>query len=93
MILNPSLVVLDEPTSALDRTVQAQIIELLRGLQAKHHLSYLFISHDLHVVRALSNYVLVMKNGRVVEQGEAESLFNAPREPYTQALLKAAFRG
>ncbi|MDX9690390.1 MAG: ABC transporter ATP-binding protein [Alphaproteobacteria bacterium] len=93
MILNPSLVVLDEPTSALDRTVQAQIIELLRNLQAKHHLSYLFISHDLHVVKALSNYVLVMKNGRVVEQGEAEDIFNAPRESYTQALLKAAFRG
>lgn len=92
IILNPKLIILDEPTSALDRTVQAQIIDLLRGLQAKHGLSYLFISHDLRVVKALSNYVMVMKNGKVVEQGDAKDLFAAPQKAYTQELFKAAFK-
>jgi microcin C transport system ATP-binding protein len=91
MVLKPRFVVLDEPTSALDRSVQAQIVDLLRDLQARHNLAYLFISHDLKVVRALSDEVLVMKDGRVVEHGPAERLFESPREPYTQALLAAAF--
>jgi microcin C transport system ATP-binding protein len=91
MVLKPRLVVLDEPTSALDRSVQAQIVDLLRDLQARHGLAYLFISHDLKVVRALSNEVIVMKDGRVVEHGSTEQLFSAPREDYTRALLAAAF--
>ena len=90
MILRPKLVVLDEPTSALDMTVQVQIVELLRGLQQKYGLAYLFISHDLNVVRAMSHKVLVMKQGDVVEMGESEALFNAPQHEYTQALLSAA---
>ena len=91
MILRPKLVVLDEPTSALDMTVQVQIVDLLRALQAKWQLAYLFISHDLRVVRALSHHVLVMKAGDVVEQGPADALFAAPQHPYTIALLQAAF--
>jgi microcin C transport system ATP-binding protein len=90
MVLEPRLVVLDEPTSALDVSVQAQIVELLRNLQARHRLAYLFISHDLRVVRAMSHQVLVMKDGVVVEQGAAAQVFESPREPYTQALLAAA---
>jgi len=90
MILRPKLVVLDEPTSALDMTVQVQIVELLRGLQKKYGLAYLFISHDLNVVRAMSHKVLVMKQGDIVEMGESETLFNAPQHPYTRALLSAA---
>jgi microcin C transport system ATP-binding protein len=91
MILRPKLVVLDEPTSALDMTVQVQIVELLRALQVKYKLAYLFISHDLRVVRALSHKVLVMKRGDVVEMGDADQIFDRPQEPYTQALLAAAF--
>ncbi|MGL4528665.1 MAG: ABC transporter ATP-binding protein, partial [Aestuariivirga sp.] len=91
MILKPKFVVLDEPTSALDMSIQAQIIDLLRDLQRKHNLAYLFISHDLKVVKALCEEVIVMKSGKVVERGRSEEIFNAPREPYTQALLKAAF--
>ena len=91
MALQPKFVMLDEPTSALDMSVQAQIVDLLRALQEKHGLSYLFISHDLRVVRALSNDVLVMKDGRIVEQGPAERIFTKPREDYTKALLAAAF--
>ncbi|WP_336809936.1 ABC transporter ATP-binding protein [Bosea sp. MMO-172] len=90
MALDPKFVVLDEPTSALDMSVQAQIVELLRGLQAKRKLGYLFISHDLKVVRALSHRVVVMQNGKVVEEGPAEAIFAQPREAYTQALLAAA---
>ena len=90
MVLKPKFVVLDEPTSALDMSVQAQIVDLLRGLQEKHRLAYLFISHDLKVVRALSDEVIVMKEGRVVEHGAAARIFEAPQHPYTQALLKAA---
>jgi microcin C transport system ATP-binding protein len=92
MALKPRFVVLDEPTSALDMSVQAQIVDLLRELQRKHNLAYLFISHDLRVVRALSNHVVVMQNGLVVEQGPAEDLFERPQTDYTRALLAAAFR-
>ena len=91
MVLEPKFVVLDEPTSALDMSVQAQIVDLLRELQAKKNLAYMFISHDLKVVRALANYVIVMRNGKVVEQGPARDLFAAPKSEYTQALLAAAF--
>lgn len=91
MVLKPKFLVLDEPTSALDMSVQAQIVDLLRDLQATHRLAYLFISHDLKVVRALADEVIVMRHGRVVEHGSAEDLFSAPKEPYTQALIKAAF--
>ena len=91
MILRPDLVVLDEPTSALDMTVQVQIVELLRELQRRHRLAYIFISHDLKVVRALSHKVLVMKEGDVVEEGRGEAVFTNPRTAYTRALLAAAF--
>jgi microcin C transport system ATP-binding protein len=91
MVLEPKFVLLDEPTSALDMSVQAQIVDLLRDLQKKHDLAYLFISHDLKVVRALANYVVVLRNGKVVEEGEAEQVFADPQAPYTQALLAAAF--
>ncbi len=90
MILKPKFVVLDEPTSALDMSVQAQIVDLLRDLQRKNGLAYLFISHDLRVVRALSNHVIVMKDGRMVEQGPAEQIFAAPQQDYTRTLLAAA---
>lgn len=91
MVLKPKFVVLDEPTSALDMSVQAQIVELLRDLQARHNLAYLFISHDLRVVRALADEVIVMKDGKVVEAGSADDIFEAPKTPYTQALMAAAF--
>ena len=91
LILRPKLMVLDEPTSALDMTVQVQIVQLLRDLQQKYGLAYLFISHDLKVVRALSHKVMVMKNGDVVEAGDAQAIFDAPQSDYTKALMKAAF--
>ncbi|WP_193368862.1 ABC transporter ATP-binding protein [Pelagibius marinus] len=91
MVLKPRFVVLDEPTSALDMSVQAQIVDLLRELQQRHNLAYMFISHDLKVVRALADEVIVMRDGKVVEQGRAEQIFDAPAEAYTQALMKAAF--
>ena len=91
MILQPKLLMLDEPTSALDRAVQVQMIELLRDLQVKHGLSYLFISHDLKVVRAMSNRIIVMKGGKCVEMGDAKSLFDDPQHPYTRELLTAAY--
>ena len=90
MILRPRLVVLDEPTSALDMTVQVQIVELLRELQRKYRLAYLFISHDLKVVRALSHKVLVMKSGDIVEAGDAEDVFDRPQSDYTKTLMDAA---
>ncbi|MCV3239846.1 ABC transporter ATP-binding protein [Mesorhizobium sp. ZC-5] len=92
MVLNPRFVMLDEPTSALDMSVQAQVVDLLRGLQAKHNLAYLFISHDLKVVRALANDVIVMRNGKIVEYGPSEQIFERPESDYTKALLSAAFR-
>lgn len=91
MVLKPRFVVLDEPTSALDLTVQSQIIELLKDLQAKYRVSYLFISHDLRVVKAIAHRVLVMRGGKVVEEAETARLFAAPNEDYTKALIKAAF--
>lgn len=89
MVLRPKLVVLDEPTSALDMTVQVQIVDLLRDLQQKYGLAYLFISHDLAVVRAMSHKVMVMKRGDVVEYGEADAVFDAPQAEYTRVLLEA----
>lgn len=91
LVLQPDLIILDEPTSALDRTVQKQVIELLRDIQARYGLSYIFISHDLAVVRALSHQLLVLKQGAIVEYGNAEEVFRAPAEEYTQELLHAAF--
>ena len=91
MVLKPRFVMLDEPTSALDMSVQAQVVDLLRDLQKRHDLAYLFISHDLKVVKALANDIIVMRAGRVVEQGPAAEIFAAPKEPYTKALLAAAF--
>jgi microcin C transport system ATP-binding protein len=91
MVLKPRFVVLDEPTSALDMSVQAQIVDLLRRLQQMHGLAYLFISHDLKVVRALAHRVIVLRHGRVVEQGNADAIFANPREDYTRALMTAAF--
>ena len=91
LVLKPSFIILDEPTSALDVSVQAQIVELLRDLQQKHDLAYLFISHDLKVIRAMSHEVLVLRDGIVVEQGPAMDVIDNPREPYTKALMAAAF--
>ncbi len=91
MVLEPKFVMLDEPTSALDMSVQAQIVDLLRDLQRKHKLAYLFISHDLKVVRALANDVIVMRAGKVVEQGPAAQIFSRPKTDYTKALMAAAF--
>ncbi len=93
LILRPRLIVLDEPTSALDMTVQVQIVDLLRELQSKYGLAYIFISHDLKVVRALSHKVMVMKQGDVVEAGDAADIFDNPQTDYTKALMKAAFEG
>ena len=91
MVLKPRFVVLDEPTSALDMSVQGQIVDLLRRLQAEYDLGYLFISHDLKVVRAMAHRVVVLRHGLVVEEGPAEQIFAHPREDYTRALMKAAF--
>ena len=91
MVLKPEFVMLDEPTSALDMSVQAQVVELLRDLQARHNLAYLFISHDLKVVRALANDIIVMRGGRVVEKGRAKDIIERPGEAYTKALMAAAF--
>ncbi|WFP63075.1 ABC transporter ATP-binding protein [Mesorhizobium sp. WSM4904] len=92
MVLNPRFVMLDEPTSALDMSVQAQVVDLLRNLQARHNLAYLFISHDLKVIRALANDVIVMRNGQIVEAGPSEQIFGSPQTDYTRALISAAFR-
>lgn len=90
MILKPEFVVLDEPTSALDLSVQAQIVMLLRELQTRHKIAFLFISHDMKVVRALSHYVIVMRRGEVVEQGLCEKIFDAPQAEYTKRLMAAS---
>jgi microcin C transport system ATP-binding protein len=91
LVLKPRLMILDEPTSSLDRTVQFQVIQLLRKLQEEHNLSYMFITHDLRVVKALCHSILVMKEGQVVEAGEADQIFSSPQQDYTRALLQAAF--
>ena len=91
LVLKPRLIVLDEPTSALDMSVQAQIIDLLRDLQRRHGLAYLFISHDLKVIRAISHEVVVLRAGKVMEQGPAKQIFEAPRHEYTRTLMAAAF--
>lgn len=91
LVLKPSLILLDEPTSALDRTVQSQVVELLRELQRKYNLSYLFISHDLAVVRVLSHQLMVVRQGKVIEQGPAREIFASPQQDYTRQLLEAAF--
>ena len=91
LVLRPRLIVLDEPTSALDVTVQAQMIELLKNLQKQYKMAYLFISHDMRVVKALAEYIYVMKDGRIVESGENPGLFETPRQPYTRNLMAAAF--
>jgi microcin C transport system ATP-binding protein len=91
LVLKPRFIVLDEPTSALDMSVQAQIVDLLRDLQIRHKLAYLFISHDLKVVRALADEVVVLRDGKVVERGPAAQVFSAPQTPYTKALIAAAF--
>jgi len=91
LVLRPEVLILDEPTSALDMSVQAQIVELLKELQAKHQLAYLFISHDLKVVRALSDEIIVMRDGKIVETGSADAVLNHPKEPYTRELMRAAF--
>jgi len=93
MVLHPKFVVLDEPTSALDLSVQAQILDLLKKLQEKWGLSYMFISHDLRVVRAIAHHIIVMYRGDIVEQGPAETIFANPQHDYTKALIKAAFMG
>ncbi|MEZ5871506.1 MAG: ABC transporter ATP-binding protein [Nitratireductor sp.] len=91
LVLEPRFIMLDEPTSALDMSVQAQVVDLLRELQQRHNLAYMFISHDLKVVRALANEVIVMRNGKVVESGTADQIFDAPQTDYTKALIAAAF--
>ncbi|BFM16397.1 ABC transporter ATP-binding protein [Maricurvus nonylphenolicus] len=91
LILNPEIIILDEPTSALDRAVQVQVVDLLRSLQEKHQLSYIFISHDLKVVKALSHQVIVMRNGEIVETGNASKVLVEPEQEYTQVLLEASF--
>jgi microcin C transport system ATP-binding protein len=91
IVLRPRIIVMDEPTSALDVSVQAQIVDLLRDLQHKYDLAYLFISHDLKVVRALAHHLIVMKDGVVVEQGPSEKVFSEPETAYTKALMAAAF--
>ncbi|MFU0854596.1 ATP-binding cassette domain-containing protein, partial [Kluyvera cryocrescens] len=87
LILKPQLIVLDEPTSSLDRTVQAQILALLKALQEKHRLAYIFISHDLQVIRSLCHQVIVLRQGEVVEQGECRRIFAAPQQEYTRQLI------
>ena len=91
LVLEPDLLILDEPTSALDRSVQAQVLDLLKALQRRHGLSYVFISHDLKVVRAISHRLLVMRHGKVVEHGDTERVFEQPEQPYTRRLIDAAF--
>ncbi len=91
LVMEPKLIILDEPTSALDMSVQVSILDLLKKLQQEKGLTYIFISHDLRVVRAISHKILVMKDGKIVEQGSAKDVFESPKQEYTQKLFKAAF--
>ena len=91
IILRPELLILDEPTSALDMTIQAQVIDLLKDLQERFGMTYIFISHDLRVIRAMANDVAVMQSGRIVESGTADEVFGNPQEEYTKKLFQAAF--
>ncbi len=91
-MLEPTFIVLDEPTSALDMLIQSQMVDLLRDLQKKHDLTYMFISHDLRVVAALASRLLVLRHGKMVEEGAAADLFKAPKTEYTRALFAAAFK-
>ena len=91
MVLRPKVVVLDEPTSALDRTVQKEVLDLLRDLQDEFELSYIFISHDLAVVKVMSDYVMVMKNGEIIEQGPTDDIFDRPQNEYTKSLITSSF--
>jgi microcin C transport system ATP-binding protein len=90
VILEPDVILLDEPTSALDVSVQKQVLALLADIQQKHQLSYIFISHDLRVVRAMSHRVIVMRNGKIVEQGPVDDVFDHPSEAYTRELAQAS---
>ena len=92
LIMSPSFMILDEPTSALDRSIQIQVINLLKSIQDEYGLTYLFISHDLKVIRSMSDYIFVMKNGEIVESGISEEVFDEPKEEYTKKLLTAALR-
>ena len=92
LIMNPQFMVLDEPTSALDRSIQIQVINLLKDIQTEYGLTYLFISHDLKVIRSMSDFIFVMKDGKIVESGLSESVFEQPKEEYTKKLLTAALR-
>ena len=92
LIMNPSFMILDEPTSALDRSIQIQVINLLKSIQDEYGLTYLFISHDLKVIRSMSDYIFVMKNGEIVESGISEEVFDQPKQEYTKKLLTAALR-
>ena len=91
LILNPELIILDEPTSALDMTVQSQIVDLLLNLQEKNGLTYIFISHDLKIIKALSDKIMVMKSGKIIEFEDKEKLFSKPRNAYTKKLLSSAY--
>ena len=89
LILKPKLLILDEPTSALDVSIQTQILNLLNDLQNKYNLSYIFISHDMKVIKAVADYIIVLKNGKIIEEGKSELIFNNPKENYTKNLLQA----
>ena len=91
LILNPKLIILDEPTSALDMTVQSQIVDLLLNLQKKHDLTYIFISHDLKIIRALSDKIMVMKSGKIIEFDDKNKIFSKPKHEYTKSLLTSAY--
>ena len=92
LIMNPAFMILDEPTSALDRSIQIQVINLLKDIQDEYKLTYLFISHDLKVIRSMSDYIFVMKDGKIVESGISSDVFEYPKEKYTKKLLAAALR-
>jgi microcin C transport system ATP-binding protein len=91
LVLKPELIILDEPTSSLDRTIQFQVVQLLKSLQARHGLTYIFISHDLRLVRSLCHEIVIMRRGRIVESGPAREIFARPQDPYTKELLATAF--